>query len=248
MRPGRRRRSCAGSTGSASATFYKWRGEVRRDGGVGRPAAEGLEDENRRLKKLLAESMLDVATLREIARKKVLTPGRGGSARDLGDRREGYSQRRACGLVGLDPKTLRYASRRPDDAAVRGAAAGAGAERRRFGYRRLHILLRREGIAMNHKKLFRLYREERLTVRRRGGRKRALGTRAPMAMPQGPNQRWIAGLRLRRARPTAGASASWPWSTTSPASAWRWSSTPRCPAMRVARELDAIVARRAAGR
>ena len=63
-------------------------------------------------------------------------------------------------------------------------------ERRRFGYRRLHILLRREGIALNHKKLFRLYREERLTVRRRGGRKRALGTRAPMTLPQGPNQRW----------------------------------------------------------
>ena len=43
---------------------------------------------------------------------------------------------------------------------------------------------------MNHKKFRRLYREERLQVRRRGGRKRALGTRAPMAIPQGPNQRW----------------------------------------------------------
>ena len=63
-------------------------------------------------------------------------------------------------------------------------------QRRRFGYRRLHILLRREGLALNHRKLFRLYREERLTVKKRGGRKRALGTRAPMALPQGPNQRW----------------------------------------------------------
>ena len=43
---------------------------------------------------------------------------------------------------------------------------------------------------VNHKKLFQFYREERLTVRRRGGRKRAIGTRAPMAVPQGPNQRW----------------------------------------------------------
>lgn len=68
------------------------------------------------------------------------------------------------------------------------AVAGLAAERRRFGYRRLHILLRREGIQLNHKKLLRLYREERLTVRRRGGRKRALGARAPM--PQGANQRW----------------------------------------------------------
>jgi len=63
-------------------------------------------------------------------------------------------------------------------------------QRRRFGYRRLHILLTREGLIMNHKKLRRLYREERLAVRRRGGRKRALGTRAPIALPQGPNQRW----------------------------------------------------------
>jgi putative transposase len=51
-------------------------------------------------------------------------------------------------------------------------------ERRRFGYRRLHMLLKREGYQVNHKKLFRLYREERLAVRRRCGRKRAIGTGA----------------------------------------------------------------------
>jgi putative transposase len=62
--------------------------------------------------------------------------------------------------------------------------------RRRFGYRRLNIMLKREGIVMNHKKMRRLYREEGLQVRSRGGRKRALGTRAPLTLPQGPNQRW----------------------------------------------------------
>jgi putative transposase len=81
-------------------------------------------------------------------------------------------------------------SRRPSDAAARARLRELASVRRRFGYRRLHILLTREGIIMNHKKLRRLYREERLAVRRRGGRKRALGTRAPMALPQGPNQRW----------------------------------------------------------
>lgn len=101
-----------------------------------------------------------------------------------------YSQRRACGLIGLDPKTYRYASRRGDDVVLRVRLKALASERRRFGYRRLHILLKREGVVLNHKKLFRLYREERLTVRRRGGRKRALGTRAPMALPQGRNQRW----------------------------------------------------------
>lgn len=101
-----------------------------------------------------------------------------------------YSQRRACALVGMAPKTYRHVSARPDDEMLRSRLREMANERRRFGYRRLHMLLRREGVEINHKKLFRLYREERLTVRRRGGRKRAIGTRAPMTIPQGPNQRW----------------------------------------------------------
>ena len=63
-------------------------------------------------------------------------------------------------------------------------------DRRRFGYRRLHLLLAREGIHVNHKKLFRIYRQERLCVRKRGDRKRALGTRAPMMLPLARNERW----------------------------------------------------------
>ena len=63
-------------------------------------------------------------------------------------------------------------------------------ERRRFGYRRIHVMLQRQGIEMNIKKLRRLYGEERLQVRKRGGRKRALGTRRPMLVPDRPNQRW----------------------------------------------------------
>jgi len=85
---------------------------------------------------------------------------------------------------------MRYCSIRPDDAVLRARLRELAAERRRFGYRRLRLMLKREGTLVNHKKLRRLYREERLQVRRRGGRKRALGTRAPMAIPQGPNQRW----------------------------------------------------------
>jgi putative transposase len=100
------------------------------------------------------------------------------------------SQRRACTVFGADRTSVRYRTRRPDDAALRQRLRVLASERRRFGYRRLHILLDRDGTRVNHKKLRRLYREERLQVRRRGGRKRALGTRAPMALPQGPNQRW----------------------------------------------------------
>jgi HTH-like domain len=63
-------------------------------------------------------------------------------------------------------------------------------QRRRFGYRRLGLLLARQGVRINRKKLYRLYKEERLTVRKRGGRKRAMGTRAPMLIPQDQNLRW----------------------------------------------------------
>lgn len=100
------------------------------------------------------------------------------------------SQRRACSVIGADRTSVRYRSTRPDDAEIRTRLRELAAIRRRFGYRRLLVLLRREGMVMNHKKLRRLYAEERLQVRRRGGRKRALGTRAPLAIPQGPNQRW----------------------------------------------------------
>ena len=102
----------------------------------------------------------------------------------------GVSERRACTIVGVDRSSIRYRHRRPDDAAIRARLRALAAERRRFGYRRLGLLLAREGHRLNRKKLLRLYREEKLMVRRRGGRKRALGTRAPMTLPRGPNQRW----------------------------------------------------------
>jgi putative transposase len=92
--------------------------------------------------------------------------------------------------MGVDRSSMRYRSRRACDAAVRLCIRELAAQRRRFGYRRLHLLLTREGHHMNHKRFRRLYREEKLQVRRRGGRKRALGVRAPLKLPSGPNARW----------------------------------------------------------
>ena len=102
----------------------------------------------------------------------------------------GVSQRRACKVLKVDRSSVRYRSIRPDDGALREAMKKVASERRRFGYRRIHLMLQRQGIAMNHKKLRRLYREDKLQVRRRGGRKRALGTRRPILLPDGINQRW----------------------------------------------------------
>lgn len=103
---------------------------------------------------------------------------------------QGMSERRACKAIGCCRMTVRYSTSRGDDADLRARMIAIARERRRFGYRRLHVMLKREGHVVNHKKLFRLYREEKLAVRRRGGRKRAIGTRAPMLIPLRPNQRW----------------------------------------------------------
>ena len=100
------------------------------------------------------------------------------------------SQRRACSVTGCSRMTVRYRSRRGNDAFLRKRLRHLAHERRRFGYRRLHVLLRREGLTVNHKRIFRLYREEKLGVRKRKGRKRALGLRAPIPAAQGINDRW----------------------------------------------------------
>ncbi|MGY4601474.1 transposase InsO family protein [Bradyrhizobium sp. GM22.5] len=102
----------------------------------------------------------------------------------------GMSERPACKAIGCCRMTIRHRTTRADEAGVRQRMRAIALERRRFGYRRLHVLLKREGYLLNHKKLFRLYREERLAVRGRGGRKRAIGTRAPMMVPMAPNDRW----------------------------------------------------------
>jgi putative transposase len=102
----------------------------------------------------------------------------------------GVSERRACEVLQVDRSTVRYQSKRVDDGDLREAIKRVSRERRRFGYRRIHVMIEREGHKVNHKKLRRIYAEEKLQVRRRGGRKRALGTRKPMVLPDGPNQRW----------------------------------------------------------
>jgi putative transposase len=120
----------------------------------------------------------------------MVTPAARKAAVTMAREAHGISERRACSVVGADRSSVRYRHHRDEDDGVRMRLKELAAERRRFGWRRLKVLLEREDIRMNHKKLRRLYQEERLQVRRRGGRKRATGTRAPMTMPQGPNQRW----------------------------------------------------------
>ena len=100
------------------------------------------------------------------------------------------SERRACSVLAADRKMIRYRSRRPPETELRERLRDLANERRRFGYRRLFILLRREGEASGINRIYRLYREEGLGVRKRKGRKRAIGVRAPLLVEAKPNARW----------------------------------------------------------
>lgn len=203
-------------------------GQVRRARCFRCPAAKGTRGGERKLKKLLAEAMLDNAMLKDINSKKMVTPvARREAVAHLKVAFE-ESERRACCALDVDRTSFRYRSARPNDAGVRECLRELAAIRRLFGYRRLDVLLAREGIRMNQKKLRRLYREERLQVRRRGGRKRALGTRALLTILQGSNQRWSLDFlsdaladsrrfrieqirsRVRRGHPDRGGRRLWP--------------------------------------
>ena len=85
---------------------------------------------------------------------------------------------------------VRYRSRPPPDTEIAKRLRTLAAERRRFGYRRLFVLLRREGELSGKNRIYRLYREEGLTVRRRRSRRRAVGARAPSLVETKANARW----------------------------------------------------------
>jgi putative transposase len=100
------------------------------------------------------------------------------------------SERRACQLVGAYRALVRYRSRKSDDTKLVERIKAIAFEKRRYGYRRIHTMLKREGIAVNHKKVYRLYSACGLKVRKRAGRKRALGLRGSHLKATRPNQKW----------------------------------------------------------
>ncbi|MGX9349566.1 IS3 family transposase [Shimia sp. W99] len=175
--------------GLSQGTFYKYKSKY---GGMevsDVAKLRAMEDENARLKRLLADTMLDNAVLKDLPGKELTTPTERRDAALKAMRDHDISQRRACRLVGVDPKTVRR-ERPPDNPEIREEMKAVAVQRRRFGYRRIGVMLERKGMIMNHKKLYRLYTEEKLGVRRRRGRKRARGSRTPMPEALRPGERW----------------------------------------------------------
>ncbi len=121
-----------------------------------------------------------------------MTPAARRQAAAIAQQEHGLSRRRACRLVGISRSVAAREPRRErDHARLRERLRALAGERRRFGYRRLHELLRREGFIANHKLVHRLYQEEKLAIRRRGRQKRGLGAvLAGSWCPVAANQRW----------------------------------------------------------
>ncbi|WP_438273219.1 IS3 family transposase [Vibrio natriegens] len=177
--------------GISDATFYTWRkkyagldvSEARR--------LKALEDENARLKKLLAETLLDAEALKIALSPKVLTVEDKRKAVKVIQKDTQLSERRACLLVGIQRASMRYQpqANREDDK-LQARIKELALERRRFGYRRIHRLLRREGFDVNHKRVYRLYSELGLMVSKRRRRKSQCVEREPLLLPSVPNHTW----------------------------------------------------------
>ncbi|WP_244443385.1 IS3 family transposase [Bradyrhizobium sp. Ai1a-2] len=165
-------------------------GQIRRHGRFRGEAAEGAGGREREAEE--ASSRADARRRRpsRAAFKKMVGPAAKRAAVAHLQAVMSLSERRACSIVGADRKMIRYRSSRSPDATLRGRLRDLANERRRFGYRRLFVLLRREGEPSGINRIYRLYREEGLTVRKRRARRKAVGTRAPILVEARPNARW----------------------------------------------------------
>ncbi|MGU3422391.1 IS3 family transposase [Methylobacterium sp. D54C] len=177
--------------GMSEQTFYRWKklygglgtGELRR--------LKQLEDENRKLKQLVADLSLDKHILQDVLGKKALTPDRRRALVHQVQESHGVSERRGCAALGVGRSSVRYRSTKPDQAPLRMRICDLAKSRVRYGYFRIYILLRREGWRINHKRIHRLYRDEGLSLRLKRPRRHVSAAhreRQPAALR--PNERW----------------------------------------------------------
>ncbi|MBN1369145.1 MAG: IS3 family transposase [Dehalococcoidaceae bacterium] len=176
--------------GMSDATYYNWKAKYSGMSVSDLKRLKALEAENRRLKQIVADQALDNLALKELLFKKLLTPEVKRQAVSHVRERLGLSERRACNLVNIAVPVYRYKPKPDNDDGIRKRLRELAEQRKRFGSPRLHIMLKREGLVINHKKTERLYREEGLALRRKRKRKGAAGIRVVMAPPQRVNERW----------------------------------------------------------
>jgi putative transposase len=170
----------------SQATFYAWRSKYGDMEASDARKLKDLEDENRRLKQLVADQALDIQALKLVKKNGESR----GPAQGRAPAAERIEPQRALGLPDhQDAHPHRYKAKK-QDAALTECIKAIVAERPRFGYKRIHNLLHREGLAVNHKRVYRLYRQENLAVRRRKHRRYTTMSRVMPGAPTWPNERW----------------------------------------------------------
>ncbi|WP_371858497.1 IS3 family transposase [Gluconacetobacter liquefaciens] len=177
--------------GISEQTFYRWKKQYA---GMESDQVRELKqvvEENARLKKLVAELSLDKAVLQDVLSKKFPRPALMKEVVAYVVTRHGYSQRRACGVVRQHRSTQRLVGRRDPRTAERQRMREIAAARVRYGYRRIHVLLRREGWAVGKNLVYRLYGEEGLTLRRGRPKRRKMALhREARCTPTRAHEAW----------------------------------------------------------
>src|SRR5690606_5348239 len=174
--------------GISDATFYNWKAKYGGDDGVRRPAAAGARAREREAEEAAGGSGAGQGGAEGSSEPKMVGPQAKRQAVDVLMAEHGFRVTRACGLVGISRSLYRYRSRRGPGEARRERIIELAAERRRYGYRRIHGRLRREGWEINWKKTDRLYREAGLAVRRRKRKRVGPFERRPLPKPTTTNE------------------------------------------------------------
>ncbi|MDI3260621.1 MAG: IS3 family transposase [Sinobacteraceae bacterium] len=173
--------------GFSEASYYLWRSKF---GGMSVPEAKRLkelETENGRLKKLLAEQLLENEAIKDALRKKLVTaPAR----RELVRHLVGKGLRRSLAVVRMSASAYRYAPRPDRNVELRARILALTQRHKRYGVGMIHLKLRQAGLCVNHKRVERLYQEAKLQVRRRKRKKVPVGERQPLLRPLAANEVW----------------------------------------------------------
>ena len=159
--------------GIAETTYYRWGTKY---GGMDVNEARRLkqvEEENRRLKRIVADQALNLQILKDLLGNRIVTARERRQVVGQVQAVRGVSERRAIRYTGFPRSTMRYRSIRDPQELLRARIVELAQERPRWGYRMIHVMLRREGQSVNRKRVQRLYREEGLAVRARSKKRRS---------------------------------------------------------------------------
>jgi hypothetical protein len=165
-------------------------GQVRRHGGLGYPQAQGLEEENSKLKRMFANLSLENEALKDVIAKKALRPARSASLADFMHSEHGLSETAGMCALGLSRTVYRYEPKPRDDSPIIEALLGLADRYPRYGFGKLFAVLRRHGFRWNHKRVYRVYCLLKMNLRRKGKKR----------LPSRTRNHW----RFRHARMSAG--------------------------------------------